>query len=70
MAVHIFTFSFDEENQTAVTAGNIPLKYAFQLLQQLYIADEIRKARERELDKKSKDDTIDTQTEKEVKDAG
>ena len=48
----IFTFSFKPETNEAAYAGNIDIQQALQILQQLAIADAVRKARE--ADKQSK----------------
>jgi len=65
--VKTFTFTFSPKTQEVAYAGNIGAQEALQLLQQIVIIDAVNKAK---LDKQGKDDTMDTQTEKEVKDAG
>lgn len=42
----IFTFTFNPETQEAAFAGNIEIQQALQILQQLVIADAVKKAQE------------------------
>ena len=51
----IFTFALNPQTQEAAFAGNIEPQMALQILQQLIIAEAIRKAREVKPDGESKD---------------
>lgn len=46
--LYIFTFSFNPETKEAAYAGNLGLQEALQILQQIIIADAVRKIRENE----------------------
>ena len=51
----IFTFALNPQTQEATFAGNIEPQMALQILQQLVIAEAIRKAKEVKEDGESKD---------------
>ena len=55
MALVLFSFAINPETQEAAFAGNMEPQVALQILQQLVIAEAIRKAREVKPDGKSKD---------------
>jgi len=44
----IFTFTINSETQEAAFAGNVKPQAALHILQQLVVAEEIRKAKEKE----------------------
>ena len=48
MSLVIFSFSFNPETQEAAFAGNIEIRQALQILQQLTIADVIQKAKQQQ----------------------
>ena len=70
----LFAFSYDPETKKASMAGNITAREAVQVLQELLIADAVRKAKA-ELDKGKKGGIMSGTSgkkkgKKEVKDAG
>jgi len=51
----IFTFTINSETQEASFAGNVPIEIALQILQQLTIAEMVKRSQEKPEEKEKQD---------------